>query len=256
MLTIGPLNDLPGVRHAFFTREGGVSQGIYASLNCGPGSGDDLADVRENRRRAMTALDLAADSLVTLKQVHSPEAVTVETPWLLGAGPAADGMATARPGVALGVLAADCAPVLLADPQARVIGACHSGWKGAVGGVVEATLTAMRGLGAAPERTIAGIGPCIAQRSYEVGPEFPAPFLEDDPANVRFFCPSAKLPDKLHFDLRGYVARRLKRAGVRDVQMLPCDTCAEPARFFSHRRARQAGEADYGRLLSAIVLEE
>jgi YfiH family protein len=256
MLTIGPLNDLPGVRHGFFTREGGVSEGIYASLNCGPGSGDAREAVRENRRRAMAALDLPGAPLVTVHQVHSPTVVEVESPWEMGAGPEADGMVTRRPGLALGVLAADCAPVLLADAEAGVVGACHSGWKGAVGGVLEATLEAMVRLGAQAGRIVAGVGPCIAQRSYEVGTEFPAPFLAQDADNARFFCPSAKRPDKLHFDLKGYVANRLGLAGAGEVQVLPCDTCAEPARFFSYRRASKAGEGDYGRLLSAIVLEE
>lgn len=259
MLTLGPLNDLPGVRHAFFSREGGVSTGIYASLNCGPGSDDDPVAVRENRRRAMERLDLPAEALATLHQVHSPDVVAVAEPWEIRQGPQADGMVTDRPGVALGVLAADCAPVLLADAAARVIGACHSGWKGAVGGVLEATVAAMARLGAEPARIVAGIGPCIAQRSYEVGPEFSRPFLEQDPENARYFCPArdpaAKAAGKQHFDLKGYAARRMAIAGVGAVQILPCDTCAEERRFFSYRRACHRGEPDYGRLLSAIVLE-
>ena len=256
MLTIGPLNDLPGVRHAFFSREGGVSQGIYASLNCGPGSGDDPAAVRENRRRALAQLDLPSESLATLHQIHSAEVVEVTEPWEVGQGPRADGMVTTRRNVALGVLAADCAPVLLADADAGVIGACHAGWKGALSGVLEATVAAMVRLGATTERIVAGIGPCIAQRSYEVGTEFSAPFLAQDAGNARFFSPSAKVPGKQHFDLRGYAARRLTLAGAGNVKVLPCDTCAEPQRFFSYRRATRAGEADYGRLLSVILLEE
>ncbi len=255
MLTIGPLNELPRVRHAFFSREGGVSDGLYASLNCGPGSRDAPAAVRENRRRAMAQLDLPGAALVTLHQVHSAEVVAVDAPWEIGQGPRADGLVTARPGLALGVLAADCAPVLLADATAGVVGACHSGWKGALGGVLEATVAAMRRLGAEAERIQAGIGPCIAQRSYEVGADFAAPFLAQDPENAQFFCPSASRADKAHFDLKGYVARRLTLAGVGRVQVLPCDTCAEPHRFFSYRRATWSGEPDYGRQLSAIALE-
>jgi hypothetical protein len=260
MLTIGPLNDLPRVRHAFFSREGGVSGGIYESLNCGPGSNDDPAAVRENRRRAMARFELPPEALATLDQVHSPDVVEVREPWEIGQGPRADGLVTTRPNVALGVLAADCAPVLLADAAAGVVGACHSGWRGALGGVLEATVAAMAALGAEPARIVAGIGPCIAQRSYEVGPEFAQPFLEQDPGNAKFFAPSAsprgQAAGKRHFDLKGYVARRLTGAGVGAVQVLPCDTCAEPARFFSYRRATHAGEPDYGRLLSAIFLEE
>ncbi|WP_119166933.1 peptidoglycan editing factor PgeF [Algihabitans albus] len=254
MLTIGPINELPGVRHAFFSREGGVSQGLYASLNCGPGSDDDPAAVRENRRRALAHLDLPGDALATLHQVHSAEVVEVTESWEIGQGPRADGMVTKRPGVALGVLAADCAPVLLADAEAGVVGACHAGWKGAVGGVLEATVAAMLRLGAEAGRIVAGIGPCIAQRSYEVGESFPKPFLDQDADNAKFFSPSARASDKLHFDLRGYVARRLKLAEVGNVQVLPCDTCGEPERFFSYRRATKAGEPDYGRLLSVIYL--
>ncbi|MGP1254996.1 MAG: peptidoglycan editing factor PgeF [Kiloniellales bacterium] len=255
MLTIGPLNDLPGVRHAFFSREGGVSQGIYASLNCGPGSDDDPAAVRENRRRALAQLDLPGEALATLHQTHSSDVVEVTEPWDIGAGPRADGMVTTRRNVALGVLAADCAPVLLADAAAGVIGACHAGWKGAVGGVLEGTVAEMVRLGATAERIVAGIGPCIAQRSYEVGAEFAAPFVDQDAGNAKFFSPSARVPEKQHFDLRGYVARRLTLAGVGNVKILPCDTCAEPQRFFSYRRATKAGESDYGRLLSVIFLE-
>lgn len=256
MLTIGPINDLPGVRHAFFSREGGVSQGIYASLNCGPGSRDDPAAVRENRRRAMDQLELPGDALATLHQIHSAEVIEVSEPWEIGQGPRADGMVTNRTGVALGVLAADCAPVLLADAEAGVVGACHAGWKGAVGGVLEATVAAMLRLGAKADRIVAGIGPCIAQRSYEVSADFSAPFLEQDADNAKFFIPSARAAEKLHFDLRGYAARRLKQAEVGNVQVLPCDTCGEPQRFFSYRRATKAGEPDYGRLLSVIHLED
>lgn len=243
---------LDGIGHGFFTREGGVSEGLYASLNCGLGSGDSPEAVRENRGRVAGRLGVAGERLLTLYQVHSPTAVTVEGPWT-GERPEADALVTATPGLAIGVLTADCAPVLLADPQARVIGAAHAGWKGAVTGVVEATLAAMERLGARRQRIAAAVGPCIAQPSYEVGPEFPAPFLAQDPGNAAFFRPGAG--DRLHFDLKGFVAERLRRAGVGALAVDPADTQADEARFFSFRRSTKRGEKDYGRLISAIVLE-
>lgn len=253
MLTLAALNRLDGVRHAFFSREGGVSEGLYASLNCGLGSRDDPSRVTENRARAAAQLDLAAASLLTCYQVHSPEVITVEQAWTAGQGPKVDAMVTRVPGLALGILTADCAPVLLADPAARVIGAAHAGWRGALGGVLAATVGAMAKLGAEVGRLVAGVGPCIAQRSYEVGPEFPAPFLAADPANQRFFTPAAT-SGKFLFDLRGYVGAELVRLGIRAVHQLPNDTCREE-RFFSYRRACLRGEPDYGRELSAIALE-
>lgn len=254
MLTIGPLNDLPSVRHGFFCRTGGVSEGLFTSLNCGYGSGDDKDKVTENRRRAMAEIDLEGDRLVTAYQVHSPDVVEVTKPWAREDAPKADAMVTRERGLALGILTADCVPVLFADAAAGVVGAAHAGWKGALGGVVEATVAAMVELGAAAERIAAGIGPAISQRSYEVGPEFPAPFLEQDPQNARFFCPGRR-EGHSHFDLKGYVARRLGAAGIKTIQTLPCDTCAEDTRFFSYRRACQRKEPDYGRGLSAIYLE-
>ncbi|MBI1245184.1 MAG: peptidoglycan editing factor PgeF [Alphaproteobacteria bacterium] len=254
LVTLGPLNDIDGMRHAFFTRQGGVSTGLYSSLNCGLGSGDDATAVRTNRARAMEALELPAGSLTTVYQVHGREVVTLDAPLADGERPKADALVTATPGVALGILTADCVPVVFCDPSAKVIGAAHAGWKGAIGGVLEATLDAMGRLGAAAGRTRAGIGPCIAQRSYEVGPEFPAPFLAENEDNGRFFAP-ARTPGKWMFDLRGYVADRLTRAGVGEVSALPNDTCGEADRFFSYRRSCLRGEADYGRGLSAIVLE-
>jgi YfiH family protein len=258
MLTLGTLNRLDGVRHAFFSREGGVSQGLYASLNCGLGSGDALANVLANRARAAAQLDIAADSLLTCYQVHGVDVVKVDAPWSRENLPRADAMVTNQPGIALGILTADCGPVLLADSEARVIGAAHAGWRGALTGVVRSTVNAMVELGAEPRRIVAGIGPCIAQRSYEVGPEFPAPFLAADPANETFFAPCARAAalgeTKYMFDLRGFVAGELGRAGVRLVYDLPHDTCREE-RFFSYRRACQRGEKDYGRGLSAIALE-
>ncbi|HMB78012.1 MAG TPA: peptidoglycan editing factor PgeF [Kiloniellaceae bacterium] len=254
MLTIGLLNGLDAVRHAFFGREGGVSEGLYASLNCGFGSGDDKAKVAENRRRAAAELELPADRLITLYQVHSPKVIEVTTPWTPGEAPQADALVTRTAGLALGILTADCVPVLLADPKARVVGAAHAGWKGALGGVLEATVQAMTALGATADGIRAGIGPAIGQRSYEVGPEFPAPFLAQCEKNADFFCRGAR-EGHFHFDIKGYVARRLALAGLREIQCLPCDTCAEEARFFSYRRACLRQEDDYGRDLSAIALE-
>ena len=254
MLTIGPLNDLPRVRHAFFTRRGGVSGGLYDSLNCGFGSGDERQNVAENRSRAMARIDMTPERLVTVYQVHSSRVRAVEQPWRPDEAPQADAMVTRTPGVALGVLTADCAPVLLADTEGGVVGAAHAGWRGAVGGVLEAVVTAMEQLGAARERIVAGIGPCIAQRSYEVGPEFPAPLLERSADNRDFFCPAARDGHFL-FDLKGYAARRLAAAGVGAVKCLPCDTCGEAERFFSYRRSCLRSEGDYGRGLSAIYLE-
>jgi YfiH family protein len=254
MLTIGPLNDLPGLRHGFLTRQGGVSEGLYSSLNCGLGSGDDPAKVAENRRRALAKIELDGASLVTAYQVHSAKAVVVERPWAQEDRPQVDGLVTRVPGLALGVLTADCVPVLLADVQAGVVGAAHAGWHGALGGVLESTVEAMEGLGAARGNLVAGIGPAIAQRSYEVGPDYPAPFLAEDEDNRDLFCPSRR-QGHFHFDLKGYVARRLARLGLASVQALPCDTCAEDRRFFSYRRACLRGETDYGRGLSVICLE-
>src|SRR5258707_2501381 len=255
MITLATLNDATGIRHAFFTREGGVSAGLFGSLNCGFGSGDAPERVAENRARAMAALDLAPDRLVTCHQIHSPDVVTVEAPWRREDNPRADALGTDRRGVALGILTADCVPVLFADPDAAIIGAAHAGWKGALGGVGEATVAAMTRLGAAPGRIRAAIGPCIAQRPYEGGPEFPAPFLAENADNADFFVPARRVG---HFmvDLATYVERPLARAGIGAIQRAPCDTVAEATRFFSYRRACLKGEKDYGRGLSAIVLED
>jgi polyphenol oxidase len=242
-----------GIRHAFFTRDGGVSEGIFASLNCGLGSGDDKDKVLENRRRAAAALDRATDELVTCYQVHSPQVAIVDRPWRREDRPRADAMVTRMPGIALGILTADCVPVLFADAEARIIGAAHAGWRGAVSGVLEATVTAMTNLGAAPKRIAATIGPCIAQPSYEVGPEFPAPFLAEDAANAAFFVAAARAGHFL-FDLPGYVARRLGRLGLKRIARTGGDTAAEPDRFFSYRRSCLKKEPDYGREISAIAL--
>lgn len=255
ILSLAALNDVPGLRHGFFTREGGVSEGLYATLNCGFGSGDAPEKVAENRARALAAAGMPPGSLVTAYQIHSPDVATVEHIWRREEAPKVDGMVTNRPGIALGILTADCTPVLFADGKAGVIGAAHAGWRGALTGVLEATVAAMGALGARPERIVAGLGPCIAQRSYEVGPEFPAPFLAQDPANAELFAPSRRARHHM-FDLPGYVARRLGGLGLARVERLNNDTCAEADRFFSYRRATLRGEKDYGRDLSAICLEE
>ncbi|MBL8698921.1 MAG: peptidoglycan editing factor PgeF [Alphaproteobacteria bacterium] len=253
-VTTGPLNAIDGIRHAFFTRLGGVSGGIYASNNCGFGSKDDPAHVAENRARCADKLEVARDRLVTLNQIHSASVIEVVAPWGRDALPRADAMVTRMPGIALGVLSADCAPILLADATARVIGAAHAGWKGALTGVIEATIKAMVALGADPARMVAGIGPAIGKRSYEVSADFLAPFLALDPTNGQYFFPGAAA-DKRLFDLKGFVASRLTACAVDRVAIMPNDTFAEEDRFFSYRRACHRGESDYGRLLSAIALE-
>ena len=259
LVTSGALDADPGIRHAFFTRRGGVSGGLFGSLNCGFGSGDSPKRVARNREIAMDHIGLPADRLVTVRQIHSARVVSVEQPWRREESPCADGLVTAVPGIALGVLAADCAPILLHDPVARVIGAAHGGWRGALGGVAEATIARMAELGATRPRIRAAIGPCIAQRSYEVGPDFPQPFVAEETGNIRFFAPApAPAPSlgRFLFDLGGYIAHRLVRAGITTIEVAPHDTVAEEERFFSYRRARLHGERSYGRGLSAIVLEE
>lgn len=253
MRTVASLSELTGLRHGFFTRQGGVSEGRYSSLNCGLGSGDAREAVHENRKRAADALGEPVERLVTLFQIHSREVIAVEEPWPATERPRADALVTARPGVVLGVLTADCAPVLFADPQARVVGAAHAGWKGALGGVAEATLDAMERLGAERRRIRAAVGPAIGARSYEVGPEFPVAFLAQDPANAAFFAKGEG--DRQLFDLKAYVAHRLRLAGVGSVAVDEADTLADEQSFFSYRRTTKLGETDYGRLLSAIVLE-
>ena len=243
------------VRHAFFTREGGVSDGIYASLNTGFGSNDDTEAVTENRRRIAAHFDLPGEALNTVYQVHGRNVVRVEGPWLDGTPPQADAMVTDCSGVVLGILAADCAPVLFADPDAGVVAAAHAGWKGALEGVLEATVTAMEALGASRGSIAACVGPTIGQRSYEVGPEFPEPFLADDPVNKVFFRLSER-DGHFMFDLPGYAVRALKRLEIGLVENLGRDTCAEDEHFFSYRRATKRGEPDYGRCLSAIAITE
>ena len=253
MIIADTLKDGPHVRHAFFTREGGVSEGIYDSLNCGYGSNDDPARVTENRTRALAAIGLPPVALATAYQVHSPAVVVVDKPWPRGEAPKADAMVTTQHGLALGILTADCAPILLADAAAGVIGAAHAGWRGSVSGVIEAVVGHMQRLGAEAGRIHAAVGPCIAQASYEVGPEFPQPFLTQDAENRRFFVPSAR-DGRFMFDLPGYVVSRLQRLGIGAVEDLHRDTCAEPDAFFSYRRTTLRGELDYGRELSMIAL--
>ena len=246
------LKHAAAVTHGFFGRQGGVSTGIFASLNCGPGSGDDRADVVENRKRVCEAL--GAPSLISLYQIHSSRAVAVTKAWEIGEGPQADAMATNVPGIALGILTADCAPVLLADAQAKVIGAAHAGWKGALGSVIESVLMEMEKLGADRARIAAAVGPCIGQTNYEVGEEFRGAFTQCDSANARFFVPSNRV-GHLRFALETYVVHRLHEAGVENAEALTADTYAREADFFSYRRATHRGEKDYGRQISAIALK-
>ncbi len=240
---------LSGVPHGFLGRQGGVSQGAMAGLNVGIGSEDDPAAVEENRRRATEAV-LPGGALVTCYQIHSADCVTVSAP--LAERPRADALVTNRPGLALGVLTADCAPVLLADAEAGVVGAAHAGWKGAIGGVTDATIAAMEALGARRDRIAAAIGPCIARTSYEVDAAFRRRFEEDDPSNERFFADSRD--GHAQFDLEGYVMQRLALAGVRRIEALGLDTYADEARFYSYRRATHRGEPNYGRQIAIIGL--
>lgn len=254
MIRLASLEDCCGIRHAFFTRQGGVSDGLYASLNCGYGSRDLPSKVERNRALAMAMIGVPANRLATCRQVHSAVAVTVEQPWQIEDAPRADAMATNVPGLALGVLAADCAPVLMYDPVACVIGAAHAGWRGAFGGVVEAVVDAMERLGAQRRQIRAGIGPCIGRGSYEVGPEFPTPIVSQNPAMARYFA-AAPRPGHFLFDLAGYVGHRLAGCGVPAVECAGRDTVAAEEEFFSYRRACLRGEPAFGLGLSAIVLD-
>jgi YfiH family protein len=241
---------LAGVPHGFMTRRGGVSTGVMAGLNCGPGSGDDLHAVAENRMRAVAAVAPGA-RLVTVYQVHSPLCVTVSDPWADDARPEADALVTDQPGLVLGIVTADCAPVLLADREAGVVGAAHAGWKGAIAGVTDNTIAAMEGLGARRERIAAAIGPCIAEASYEVDAAFRDRFMSNDAGNTMFF--SAGRPGHFQFDLEHYVAGRLEMAGLRRIERLGLDTYAGPERFYSFRRSTHRGEPAYGRQISLIA---
>jgi YfiH family protein len=243
---------LPGIRHAFFTREGGVSTGIYSGLNGGLGSNDDRAAVLENRARMAQKLGVPAHHLLGLYQIHSPDVIVVEAPFG-EERPKADAMVTRVPGLALGVSSADCGPILFADPKARVIGAAHSGWKGAFSGIMESTLAAMEGLGANRADITAVLGPTIGATAYEVGPEFIDRFLADDDADADLFGPSEK-PGHGYFNLPGFIARRAEAAGVGRFADLGLCTYGDETRFYSYRRATHRNEGDYGRLISAITL--
>lgn len=250
-LEILTADNLTPFRHGFFTRRGGASSGIFSGLNCGPGSSDQSDSVRLNRARVAEAMGVATDALVTIHQTHSADVVTLDAPLAQDMPkPAADAMVTATPGLALGILTADCQPVLFADPRARVVGAAHAGWRGALSGVLENTVDAMIALGADRAGITAVIGPCISQKAYEVGEEFLESFLAEDPDFLRFFANGAQ--GKYQFDLVGFGLSRLRQAGVKDASWTGHCTYGDPARFYSYRRSVHEGHADYGRLISVI----
>ena len=253
MLQASSLAQLKEIRHAFFTRDGGVSDGVYESLNGGFGSRDQGEKVSENRARMAAALGVEPGRFVTAYQIHSPDVVVAETPWTRENTPRADAVVTRIKGLAVGVTTADCGPVLFADEEAGVVGAAHAGWKGALTGVVEATIDAMEQLGAERSRMRVALGPMIRQPNYEVGPEFLARFVAADSDNRRFFASSAREGHAM-FDLPGFIASRLARAGVGNVEDLGACTYGDPARFFSYRRSTHRAEPDYGRHINAIAL--
>lgn len=255
MIAVEPLETMTKIRHGFFTRQGGVSQGLYHSLNCGPGSNDDPNAVRDNRARAAQTLGAAPEALLTVHQVHGTKVETVTKIRPHSDAPQADALVTDRPGLALGILTADCIPVLFADPERPIIGAAHAGWKGALGGILEATLTAMTQLGAAPHRIIAAIGPAISQQAYEVDAAFRDRFLHDDAETGQWFKPASR-PDHFLFDLPAYAAARLARAGIGHIAALDICTYRNEDRFYSFRRATHRREPDYGRQLSAIMVRD
>jgi len=244
---------IPGLRHAFFTRDGGVSGGIYASLNGGIGSNDDPAHVAENRRRMAEQLGVAPEHFLSVHQTHSPNVVVATGPWQGAARPLADAIVTRAEGLAIGATAADCGPILLVDPAARVIGAAHAGWKGALSGILESTIAAMEKLGAERTGIVAAIGPLIRQHSYEVGDEFVERFIEADAENALFFIAAARDGHAM-FDLAGFIRARLENAGVLMIDDTGIDTYSDE-RFFSYRRSVHRNEPDYGRHVHAIVLE-
>ena len=252
-ITADCLADLAGIRHGFFTREGGVSQGIYAGLNCGAGSKDDRAHVMENRARVAAHLGAAPASLLTCYQIHSASAVIVTKPWTFETMPKGDALVTNVPGLAIGALAADCAPILFADPQAKVIAAAHAGWKGALNGILESTITTMTSIGAKRNRIRAALGPCIGPAAYEVGPEFEENFLKVNPDYARFFR-RASLDARPYFDLPAFVLERLAAAGLDTVENCSHCTYSDESRLYSYRRTTHRREPDYGRQVSAIVL--
>jgi YfiH family protein len=253
LLQARSLSALPGIRHAFFTRAGGVSDGLYESLNGGIGSNDTPANVTENRARMAATLGVAPDRLLSLYQIHSAKVVVAEAPWKTADRPRADAMVTRVPRLAIGIGTADCGPVLIADPDARVVGAAHAGWRGALTGVIEATIEAMEKLGADRARLVAAAGPMISRHNYEVGDDLIQRFRAADEDSARFFAP-AERPDHAMFDLPGYIVARLKRAGVTRIEDLGLCTYADPAQFYSYRRSTHCAEPDYGRHINAIVL--
>lgn len=242
-----------GLSHGFFTRRGGFSSGIFSSLNCGLGSGDDRHAVLKNRGLVAQSLNVRPNQLLSAWQVHSSDAIVVSGPWTSEERPRADALVTRTPGLALGILTADCGPVLFADPKARVIGAAHAGWKGALTGVTGSTIAAMESQGARRAQVIAVIGPMISQKAYEVGPEFPTRFIDVNQGNRRYFKASTRAGHFM-FDLPGYLEDRIKSEGVGEVVNLGLCTCADEERFFSYRRTTQRNQKDYGRLISAIAL--
>jgi YfiH family protein len=254
-MTLGSslLSAIPGLRHAFFTRDGGVSDGIYAGLNGGLGSNDDPRKVMENRRRMAEQMGVAPDHFLSVHQVHSPDAVVASGPWEGASRPRADAIVTRTEGIAIGVTAADCGPILLVDPNARVIGAAHAGWKGALTGILESTIDAMEKLGAERGGMVAAIGPLIRQHSYEVGGEFVERFIDTDAGNALFFLPSTRERHSM-FDLAGFIRMRLENAGVLMIDDLGVDTYSDE-RFYSYRRSVHRKEPDYGRHVHAIALE-
>ncbi|MGI9524278.1 MAG: peptidoglycan editing factor PgeF [Hyphomicrobiaceae bacterium] len=253
ILTSGAISPDAGIRHGFFTREGGVSSDVYGSLNCGLGSDDDRDNVLENRKRVADHLGAHSNGVITAYQVHGNKAVVVDSPFIGGALPKADALVTNTPGVAVGALTADCTPVLLADPDALVVAAAHAGWRGAISGILESTIATMLTVGAQRERIRAAIGPTISQDNYEVGPEFRDQFLRRDAANRRFFR-SNLTTGRPHFDLVGYCAAKLRTSGVARVEVLQRCTLADDSLFFSFRRTTHRDERDYGRQISAIVV--
>jgi len=253
MLQSSVLSALAGIRHGFFTRAGGVSRGCYESLNGGVGSNDAPAHVAENRARMAAAVGVSPERLISAYQIHSPAVVTVDAPWDANARPKADAIVTRASGLAIAVSTADCGPILFADAEAGVIGAAHAGWRGALSGVAEATIAAMEQCGADRSHIVAALGPMIRRQNYEVGPEFVAQFADDDSSNERFFQSAPRAGHSL-FDLGGYIAARLARAGIGRIDDLDRCTYAEPETFFSYRRSVHRGEPDYGRHLNAIAL--
>jgi len=252
-LQASSISQLPGIRHAFFTRSGGVSAGIYASLNGGIGSRDEPDKVTENRARMAAFLGVRPEHLLTAYQIHSPEVVIIDRPWPLAERPRADALVTKEPRLAIAVTTADCGPVLLADGQAAIIGVAHAGWRGAAHGVLEATVAAMEKCGADRARIVAALGPMIRQASYEVGPEFIAAFRAMKADNERFFAPASRAGHAL-FDLPAYIAARLAAAGIRHIEDLGHCTYSDAGRFFSYRRSTHRGESDYGRHINAIAI--